>query len=382
MNKKTAAQLIAFGVLLAAAVFNLRDAAAAVNGVIGVFKPVLLGFAFAFFLNIPLCLIQNIDKKNRTPRFLQILFSLIVVIIIVACVLLILVPQLIQSASALFAKLPYWFEQIKQFALRIYNYPQFNDWLNSLTFNLDDIAGRFIGFLRSGAFDAISSAANVATGVVGDVTGVVIAFIIGLGVVSCKERLCSQASRVIRAFIKPSHAERIISTCRMTHHAYVGFFSAQLTEAAILGILVMLGMLIIGFPRPFMVATMVAIGALIPLFGAFVAALTAAFFLAAEFSLSDGCWFMAFFIILQQIEGNVIYPRVMGSRIGLPSVWVLMAVVVGGNAMGIAGMILFVPLASVVYQLIAHEVKRREKVKCETATAQNRPESVDGKTVG
>lgn len=173
-----------------------------------------------------------------------------------------------------------------------------------------------------------------------------------------KETLTGQAKKVVRALFSEKWAHWITDVARMTNRTFSNFVTGQLTEAVILGTLCFLGMLIFRLPYAGVISVLVGFTALIPIFGAFIGVGIGAFLILLV-SPIKALWFILFFVILQQLEGNLIYPRVVGKSVGLPGIWVLAAVTVGGNAFGLAGMLLAVPLCSVLYTLARQGVNAR-----------------------
>ena len=215
---------------------------------------------------------------------------------------------------------------------------------------------------RSGIGSIVNSTISVVGSVVGGVINFFIGLIFGVYILVGKERLSSQAKRILRAYLKERNVERIRKVIKTADETFSSFIVGQCTEAVILGTLCAVGMLIFDFPYAVMIGSFIGVTALIPIVGAYLGASVGAFMIVTVDPLK-ALLFIVFIIVLQQLEGNLIYPRVVGSSIGLPGIWVLAAVTVGGGLLGIGGMLLGVPLAATVYKLIRSDVNERNRRK-------------------
>ena len=203
-----------------------------------------------------------------------------------------------------------------------------------------------------------SGGAGFLTGFVGGFTNFILSFIFSVYLVMGKEKICAAAKNVVLAFFSHDSAQRIFYIAGLCNKTFSGFLSGQCLEAVILGVLFVIAMTVFGFPYAVLVGTVIAVTALIPVFGAFVGAGVGIFLIAMEDPI-QAVWFLIMFLIIQQIENNLIYPHVVGSSVGLPSLLVFMSVIIGGSLMGVWGMLLFIPSASVLYTLASESVKKR-----------------------
>lgn len=367
---RTVMLLILFGVVLNAAVQNLDVVGRALDVLLGVISPLLLGLMLAFLLTIPVNLLEKrlikprgkraLKLQTRMQRPLSILVSVVLVLAVLVAFSGIIGPQLVEAIGLVLAQLPGWVEQVRAFVLDFVDtQPELVAWVNSLSIDWQGLQNGVGAFLKQGLGVAMDSVVSVATSVFGRATSAALTFIIALSVVAQKEKLSVQASNLVRAFCPPAAARRIIQIARQTSRAFSGFITAQVLESCILGTLVFLGMTVLRFPHALLISAMVAVTGVIPIFGAFFSAIVGALFILVTHGLARAFWFVIFFVVLQQLEGNLIYPRVMGSNVGLPALWVLVAITVGGGALGIAGMLLFVPIFAVVYSLLRDAVHNR-----------------------
>ncbi len=369
---KTLMLLIAFAVVINAAIHNISAVSGAAQHLLGILSPLLYGLAFAFLLNIPMSILEKKVFKPRGRRALKLqrairrplsmILSVLFVLLIVSLVSSIVLPRLISSIASIFAQMPGWVDALK---LQIQRFeddaPELVGWIEAFNFDWEGMQEAIVNFLKQGLGLTLGSVASVATSMFGTATNTAISFIFALSVLAAKEKLQRQLTLTMRAFMPAAPAERTLEILHITNLAFSGFITGQLTEACILGALCFGGMSIFQFPDAFFISTLVGVAAVVPIFGAFVSATIGALLIAAAEGLGRGLGFALFFIILQQLEGNLIYPRVMGHRIGLPAIWVLAAIAVGGGMLGVIGMLISIPIFAVGYALMRETVRVRTK---------------------
>lgn len=225
-------------------------------------------------------------------------------------------------------------------------------------------AKQVAGFFQSHstyASQQINAILSAAFSVFGQMFSMIFALVIAFTVVSQKERLAEQAKTALYAFAPPARADTSIAYARKITRIFSNFISGQVLEAFILGSMVLVGMLIFHFPHALAISSLVMLMAFIPIVGAWVSAIIGAIMILASDGIGKALGFVLMIIIMQQIEGNVIYPKVMGKRIGLPSLWVLVAITLGSGALGAAGILIFVPVFAVAYQIFSEAVEKRKK---------------------
>lgn len=230
--------------------------------------------------------------------------------------------------------------------------------LPEFSLNSTELQNNITSFLSKYGEDFLNTTIGITSSIFSLVVNLVLALAFSLYLLAQKETLTGQAKKVVRALFSEKWAHWITDVARMTNRTFSNFVTGQLTEAVILGTLCFLGMLIFRLPYAGVISVLVGFTALIPIFGAFIGVGIGAFLILLV-SPIKALWFILFFVILQQLEGNLIYPRVVGKSVGLPGIWVLAAVTVGGNAFGLAGMLLAVPLCSVLYTLARQGVNAR-----------------------
>ena len=334
----------------------------------GIISPFALGASLAFILNVPMRAIEKMLKGVKKPgfrRLLAVLITFVAVLLVLALVFLLLIPQLIETVRSLLPKLYAFIGGVETTAKDfLANNPQVMEWVAANTdFENIDLAGLVQKFL-SMAGNSVSAIVGSAFSAIGIVTGAFMnAFIAIVFMVYClfqKETLARQGRKLMYAFLPEKFSDGIIRILRLTNATFSNFLSGQCIEVCILGCLFAVSMAIFRMPYIPLVSVLVAVTAFIPVVGAWTGCILGAFFILVANPL-QAVWFVIMFLVLQQIENNLIYPRVVGTSIGLSGMWVLVAVAVGGELMGVAGMFLMIPFASVIYTLLQECTNRRLK---------------------
>lgn len=350
-----------------------KEVFAAIAFAFSISKPFLYGGVIAFILNLPLRGYENkvLSKwqgksAKRWKRPAGIVLSLVSVFLVVTIVVGTVVPTVSRTAAEVGKKIPGFADNLlQQLDNWTVNYPELAQQvgeLESLQVNWNTVVNTVLGFLKNGAGNMLTSTVNVASGIIGGVVNAVIAFIFALYILGQKETLGKQAARVLTAYLPQKAGDRILEICGLLYKNFSNFITGQCLEAVILGTLFFAAMTIFRMPYALMIGVLIAFTALIPIVGAFIGCFVGAFLILIDNPL-QAVWFVVLFLVLQQIEGNLIYPRVVGNSVGLPSIWVLMAVSLGGSLFGVAGMLFFIPLLSTVYALLREGVNRRNREK-------------------
>lgn len=363
MNRKAFRTLIG-GVIVCIVVYWLLHETERVTGVVkGIYNlisPFVLGAALAFILNVPMraieCRLLSGIEKPGIRRALALLLTFVAIMLVLAGVVVLLIPQVDATAKAFVAELPGFFQRTEALISEfLADNPEIMKWLTentdfasfdwmSIVQKAAQIAGNSVTTIINGAFSAVGSVVSV-------VVEAVIGLVFALYCLGRKEILARQGRRLLYALVPEAICDEVVRIMRMINSAFSNFISGQCLEAVILGVMFAVAMAIFGMPYIPLVSVLIAVTALVPIVGAFVGCIVGAFFILVD-SPIQAVWFVVMFLVLQQIEGNLIYPRVVGTSIGLPGMWVLFAVTVGGDTMGVGGMLLMIPLASVVYALM------------------------------
>jgi predicted PurR-regulated permease PerM len=352
-----------------------------------IFSPFVIGAAIAFVLNVPMRGIEDLlkgIKKRSLRRTIAVVLTFVCIGLVLFLVVRLLLPQLSETIQNLIARLPDFFNTALDKVKDLLNdNPGLMEWLKANT-DLEDFdwsalvqkvvsfAGSGVTVILGGAFTAIGSLSS------GIFNGV-ISLVFGLYCLFRKEILARQARRLAYAFLPEKFCDKSISILRLTNVTFSNFISGQCLEAIILGCLFALSMLIFRMPYIPLVSVLVAVTALVPIVGAFVGCILGAFFILVDNPI-QAVWFVVMFLVIQQFEGNVIYPKVVGKSVGLPGMWVLLAVTVGGELMGVAGMLVMIPLVSVFYTLMREITnKRLDKRGIEGSKLQDQPPELRSK---
>lgn len=352
--------VVTYAIVLYLVLSNISALSGIINLIINLIKPVLIGFVIAYVLNILMTKIEKqLDKCGKYKRPVALLLTLIFAIIVIVLLVIIIVPQLIESAISIINGLGqnminFINDIIKLLdSLNIDNeiiLEKLNEvkqlpwdkivtnalsWLEGLTGSLETIANTVI----NSTMTAISKFAIGFSG-----------FMISLYFLSSKEKFVIQAKKVIYAFFKKSTADKLMNVGKKANYIYSSFIGGQLVEACILGGLFFIGLTILKMPYALLISVIIAVTALIPIFGAMIG-MCIGFILILPINMMQAIWFVVFFQVLQQIENNLIYPRVVGSSVGLPGVYVLISILLFGNLFGLFGMLVAVPTGAFIYQL-------------------------------
>ena len=347
--------IISYIALVIFALVNFSKILAFLGKVISIFSPFLLGIILAFVLNV---LNNFIEKKifgkikpskiwNKIKRPLCITLSLILVFLTIFFVMNLLIPQLKNSASLFTDTLPAYKEDI----IGILNkFDVDESTVNKVGEYLDNFGKVITDYIKGNSKDVITVTTEVATSVVNIISKGIITLVFAIYMIAQKETLSRQINKVMKAYLKPKTINKINTVGTLANKTFSNFVTGQCLEALIFGSLVFVGMLVFRFPYASTIGVLLGFTALIPIFGAFIGT-AIGFILIMMVSPVKAILFVVFIIVLQQIEGNLIYPRVVGKSIGLPGMWVLLSVTVGGSIGGILGMLIATPLCSLLYAL-------------------------------
>ena len=352
-------------ILIFLGVQNMDVVADAVSWVAGLIMPLILGCAFALILNVPMRFFEShLWSKTKKPvlcklrRPLAFLISLILIIGILVGVIWLVIPELVdavkviaQGAIDLVNKLSAMSEA------ELAELP-----LGSVLLNIDwdKLLDTLQTWLKNQSGTIVNTAFGTISSLVGGIFDFFISFVFAIYILFSKDKLKAQAKRLTRVWLPKNFGEWSIHAASVANQNFRNFISGQSLEAVILGVLCMIGMWIFGFPYAPMVGALVGVTALIPVVGGFIGAGVGAFMILTVDPIK-AVFFLIYIIVLHQIEGNLIYPRVMGSRVNLPGMWILAAVTVGGGIAGPVGMLLSVPIASTIYVLVREATDKREK---------------------
>ena len=365
------------------AINHWSDALRVALAVVGAASPLIIGCIIAYLVNIIMASYEKLyfpNSKNvyliKSRRPMCMLLAFLSLIAVVTLVIWLVVPQLVSAVGVIVAGIPGFIEgvleQVKAWNILpedILAYLESIDWQSQIS-QIVKIVGSGIGSVVEILITAVSSVFDW-------IVTALISMIFSIYVLASKEKLADQFHRVCRRYLSEKTIGKMDYVFGVINDCFHRYIVGQCVEAVILGVLCGVGMAILKLPYAMMVGTLVAFTALIPIAGAYIGAAVGAFMILTVDPFK-ALVFLIFLIVLQQLEGNLIYPRVVGSSMGLPGIWVLAAVTIGGGIMGIAGMLLGVPLAAAAYRFLRDDVCAKEEIaSAEEIPAENEPKSGD-----
>lgn len=361
--------LIVFAILVHAVVQNPDIITSMFGWIYAVISPVVLGAVIAFVLNILLRFFDNrvfakMSDSNKEfvvklKRPLSLIASLVTAILVIVLIVNVIFPQIgdtLKMIGDAFVKfVPQVFEWAEELMI---SWDISVDQLKEIEFNWDKIQQTVVDWVKSGSMSAVNIATSLSTSIFGMLFNFILAFIIAIYFLLQKEQIISALNMCAKAYMKEKNYIYVVKVAKLSNQSLSNFVTGQLLEAVILGTLCFFGMLIFQFPYASVVSVLVGVTALIPMFGAWIGGGISAILILMVDPMK-ALLFLLFIVILQQLEGNLIYPRVVGQSMGLPGLLVLLAVVIGGNLFGVVGILISVPLCSVVYTLVKESVANR-----------------------
>ena len=375
LNKKSMKkirELIVFTAILVVELWKFDTVLEGAKTIWGILFPFVLGGAIAFVINVPMSFLEKkifgktkdgnkVGKKLARP--ISLLLTIILAVGVIALVMFGVIPQLTRTMGSLMISIANFVPQMQNWIRDFsHNNQEIMKLVNQVQFNQDQAIKWGISILGSGAGNMMNTTMSAVGSIVSGFATFFIAFSFACYILFQKEKLHVQIRKVFFAFIPKQKAEAFLKICSLTYQTFANFLTGQCVEAVILGSMFVVTLSILKMPYALLIGTLIAFTALIPIFGAFIGCAVGCF-LIFMVSPKQAILFIIVFLILQQIEGNLIYPHVVGGSVGLPSIWVLAAVTIGGNLMGIVGMLIFIPLVSVLYTIFREFVYLRLKEK-------------------
>ena len=367
--------LMIFAALLVLAVLHLDKVFLTIGLILSILKPFIIGAAVAFVINIPMGAIETklFTKKRRLSKWrrpFSFMLSILAVVLVFWAVYMLIIPQLGETVRELAVKIPAFLaEAVKVLQEISENNPQIEEYIAGLdvsTWDWNSILSKVANTLGNGIGNVLISTVSVAGSIFGVVFDAVVAFVFAVYLLMQKEALANQGGRVMRAYLPEEINTKIQYVLKLLHKNFSSFISSQCLEAVILGTLFVIAMTIFGFPYAVLIGTLIAVTALVPIVGAFIGCAVGAFLILVEDPIL-AIGFVIMFLVIQQLEGNLIYPKVVGNSVGLPAIWVLVAVSVGGSLFGVVGMLIFIPITSTLYTLLREDVNERNAKKARLA---------------
>ncbi len=383
----TAALLVGFGLQ------HLDGVLSVISSVFGILSPIFLGICIAFIVNVPMRPLEVLwnrlflrhpragHGKLRTAlrRPVCMILSLLLIAGLLCAVVFMLIPQLGAAFKDFADMLPGYLAKLEalwiqaQTILAEFGFVLPDFAIDITKLNTDSIFGTIKTFFSQWGTHILDTTVSITTTVFSGVFNVVLALVFSIYMLAQKEQLCHQIKRILLACFSDARVSRVTAFADLVNKTFTNFITGQMTEAVIIGVLCGIGMTVLRMPYAFVVSVIVGFTALIPVFGAYVGTAIGAFLILLAEPIK-AVWFVIFIVVLQQVEGNLIYPRVVGKSVGLPGLLVLAAVTVGSSVGGILGMLLAVPVCSVIFTVCAQAVDARIAKKSQSSEPIPAPE--------
>jgi permease len=367
INKKLKENILlgTYLIILYFLLLNIKWVTAALGSILGIISPFITAFAMAFVLNLPMKFFENkvfnfLDKEKSSflrnlKRPLSILTTFISVIGFIVALILFVVPQLAASLSTLLDAVPGYMESFEKLLNQYLSSTEILQHIyNTLMNTWQELLKYFANFLSTSLTGILNTTVSITSGLI----NFILSLVLTIYMLASKETLIYQIKKILYAFLNNAIVDKILSVSRLTNNTFAKFITGQCIEAIILGVLCFIGMTIFKMPYSLLISVLIGVTALIPVFGAFIGTIPAVF-LILIINPIQAIWFVVFILCLQQFEGNIIYPRVVGNSVGLSAIWVMLAMLVGGSTLGLIGMLIGIPLFSVAYQLIKDYTNKR-----------------------
>lgn len=358
--------LATYIVVLAYVLLNLNTVGNAIGTVISIIKPFIISIFVAFVLNLPMKFFEEkvltkLFKKNKKvnlekiKRPLALILTLVSVFGVIIGLIIFVIPQLVSSGSTLINNIPGYATQLQIFMTENFKNQEVFDAVYNKALSMGQDILKLVGNM---ATSFAGQLITITLGLTSTIVNFTLAFITAIYILLSKEKLSFQLKKILYAYFKKERVDRILKVGKLTNYKFSKFVTGQCIEACILGGLCFIGMTIFGMPYPLLISIIIGVTALIPIFGAFIGIIPGVFIIFMVNPVT-ALWFVVLVLVIQQIEGNFIYPFVVGNSIGLSALWVLFAITVGGNSFGVIGMLLGLPLFGVLYTLFAESTNKK-----------------------
>ncbi len=382
-NTKQIIKIVVVGIVLLIALINIQPLWNVFTVFLGILSPFIWGLAIAFILNIFMTFYENKvfkskkqngkeknklknntknitrKKKKGAKRTFSILLSILTIIAVIAIIMTLIIPQFVDVIGNLISNIPTYLENLKNFGINITEqFPEINNYIQNIHIDTEALRNGIMNISK----DVLSVTINQISSLISNIVNFFIAIVFAVYILANKEELKIQAKKFVYARLSKDKADYVLKVSRLARDSFRNFLTGQAKEAVILGILCAVGMLILQIPYAGPIGALTALTAFIPIVGAFIGGFIGAVLIVAVDPIK-AIVFIVFIIVLQQIEGNLIYPHIVGKNIGLPSIWVLVAITVGGSLFGIIGMIVGLPIVSIIYAIIMEDTNKKLEEK-------------------
>ena len=372
-NMKKIIILIVVAILVFTGVQNINIVIDVIVSISRLLFPFIFGSCVAFVLNVPMKAIEkhlfghytgkHTKFMNKIKRPVSFVLTLVFVLGIISLIVVFISPQLADTIVSIINQIPRSINEVQRWINQMMDeYSWLAEQFGDVRIDWSAISSTAIDFLRNSVGHIFSSTIGITVSIVNGAVTFVLGVIFAVYILFQKEKLSVHVKKLFYAYLKEKHADRIIEVMKMANKTFSRFLAGQCCEAVILGTLFFITLSIFRMPYALLICVVFVALSLLRIVGAFIGCFIGAL-LILLISPIKALIFVAIFLVLQQIEGNLIYPRVVGGSIGLPAIWVLVAVTVGGSVFGIAGMLIFIPLTSVLYALLREWMNERIKEK-------------------
>ncbi len=373
LNKKNIKKILfiaSFCIVLFLALSNISVVFSAAKHIGSFFTPFFVGGFIALISNVLLVPVEHLifaksksKIAQRIRRPVSLILSSLIVVLFIVLLIFIVAPEIKKTVELIIENFPSWWDTV--YASVISFLDKYNisaQTLREINIDWSKVSSHLESFIKEGSSNILNTTVNITTSIFTSVFNFVMGIIFSYYVLSQKEKLAVQVKKILYAVFPEEKVESILEVGEVSLRVFSNFIRGQITEAFILGILCCIGMLIFRLPYAFMISVLIGVTALIPVFGAFIGIGVGALLIVMVDPVK-AFWFIVFILVLQQIEGNLIYPKVVGSSVGLPGIWVLVTATVGASAGGILGLLIGIPISAATYCLIARYVSRRLEAK-------------------
>ena len=337
--------------------YRITDILGVLGVLLSIIKPFLIGGAIAFILSIPMNFLERKFKKLKRP--ISLLLTFLIFILVILALIFLVGPKLVETVSNIVDTIPGAIDNLHALVEKTnINWKLIQDSITTAEIDWQSLSNKALNFVKDSFGSFFTSTFGVVSGVVSGFVSVVISFIFAAYILISKEKLSIQFKKLLYAFLPENIVDKMIEVGKLTHKTFTNFFTFQCIECLILGCMFFICMVILRIPYALLISVMISIMALVPIFGLCIAFIIASILIVMVDPIKVVV-FAILFAVLQQIEGNLIYPKVVGKSIGLPPIWVIVVITIGSKLMGIVGMILFIPLSSVIYTLLSKSVSKR-----------------------
>ncbi len=359
---------ITYALVLAFLLYHIAEVVLSLQTLWKVIFPLVLGGGIAFIVSLPMGAIEKLYVRFvKNPRLLgfkravSLLLSLVLFVVVIVVVLFSVIPEIGNTFNTIAQQIPTAIDQLNQYVSGLnIEWANLETYIKELQVDWNSLRNTGLTYAKGLGEKVFSSTVSIVQVVLSSLTTFVLGFIFSIYILISKEKLSAQLTRLLYAVLPEQVVEDMLYVASLTHRTFAGFFSSQCLEAVILGSIFFVLMTLFKMPYALLISMVISVTALVPIIGSFIGCVIGAFLILIV-SPIQAFWFIVMFLVLQQIEGNLIYPFVVGSSVGLPSLWVLLAVLVGNGLMGVLGMLLFIPIFSVIYTLVRELVERRLK---------------------